>query len=57
MLRASLRYLEDRANWLPSGSLKTLELPHSAVLYSMENCTPLNLRILAVAWTSSHQKQ
>jgi hypothetical protein len=49
-------YLLERANWLPSGSLKTLEEPHSSFLGSVVNWTPLDLRILAVAKTSSHQK-
>jgi hypothetical protein len=49
-------YLLERANWLPSGSLKTLEVPQDSVLGSTANWTPLDLRILAVAKTSSDQK-
>lgn len=53
--QVDLGYLPERANWLPSGSRKTLVEPHSSFLGSVVNWTPLDFRILAVAKRSSHQ--
>ena len=48
-------YLEERANWFPSWSLKTAPVPQDSVFGSITKPTPLLFNTFVVAWTSSLQ--
>jgi hypothetical protein len=52
----AIAYLLENTNSLPSGSLNFAIVPHTSFFGSAVNSTPLDLKSLAVAKTSSHQK-